>query len=354
MQEQRNGEQLTKELVPSASVIKTLHGVISEPITTISQKPGLEGQLVNVRLADEGAGLLGLSNLQDNKEWSGIFNHILLSARHATHFSTELMKKGHFVSPQRVLDGMLASHNGRRQWDEAKWYPDAALDADKKQGMSNETLGVHLVKGRIPDNAFDLVVALGHNIDGFSVDPHIYTTYDYKVAIYADHRTSQVYEPLHKRMGEFLLGNFFDRSRATQAVRETVYEGMQAIIELRRAHSQGRYPHEMTLEMADAIAEELGASDTSTRISRIDLMQLVLKDADTEAFLLDNGIDINLNEAIAPMPAWENDLRKKYVQAAEYELLTRFDEFHLALPKTWWDQYALDLYAEWSDPFMME
>lgn len=69
---------------------------------------------------------------------------------------------------------MIVSHAGRRQWDEAKWYPDIVEDARAKISITNETLGMQLIQGKIPSDAFDLVVALGHNVEGFEVNPSIY------------------------------------------------------------------------------------------------------------------------------------------------------------------------------------
>ena len=40
-----------------------------------------------------------------------------------------MVKRGHKVNSQQILDGMIVSHSGRRQWDEAGLYPEAAEDA---------------------------------------------------------------------------------------------------------------------------------------------------------------------------------------------------------------------------------
>src|SRR3989344_6171006 len=200
---------------PRAEVLAVMKGEVSEPVETISNKPGSVGETVRVSLVREGVGMAGLSDWRDNREWSGINNHEWLSGRIAVNFSQRMASVGYDTHPERVLNTMLASHKGRRQWDEAGWYPDAVSDSASKRIVSNETLGMRLIKGKIPYDVFELVVALGHNVSGFSVDPAIYDSWDYKIAIYVDHRTAQTYEPLNTRMGDFLLGNFYKRDEVT-------------------------------------------------------------------------------------------------------------------------------------------
>ena len=83
----RTEQSISSELAPDPVVIDVLRGEISGPIQTISRKPGSEGKLMEVRLARSGPGLFGLDDWQDNKEWSGITNHVLLSARYAVYFA---------------------------------------------------------------------------------------------------------------------------------------------------------------------------------------------------------------------------------------------------------------------------
>src|SRR3989344_4753961 len=242
MSERAQGQErsIVPELRPDPRVIEALRGEISEPIQTISRKPGSEDRQVKVRVVREGPGLFGLTDWEDNKEWSGITNHILLSARYAVYFAQKMHDAGYEADPQRILDGMIVSHPGRRQWDEAGWYPEAIEDAQAKRSISNETLGMQLIQGKVPQDAFELVVALGHNVEGFSVDPSIYESLDFKIAIYVDHRTAQKYELLNTRMGDFLLGNFFNRGDVTPEVRERVYEGLKNLIESEKDYRLGK------------------------------------------------------------------------------------------------------------------
>lgn len=316
---QAQGEQRAfPELAPSPRVVDALRGAVSDPLQTISHRPGSEGQLVTVRLAQEGPCMFGLTDWQDNKEWSGIFNHSIITARYSVHLAQALQERGYETNPQRILDSMVVSHAGRRQWDEAGWYPDIVADAAAKRSVSNEILGMRLIQGRVPQDVFDLVVALGHNVEGFSVDPSVYDSCDFRIAIYVDHRTTQRYEPLHTRMGDFLLGNFFQRSDVTPEVRERVYAGVKNIIDRQKAYRLiDERAGVVTIDEADQIAEALGARSNSERLSRRDLMRLIINDSDTEAVLIQKDIDPDgLNEETVPMSKWEDALRREYVEAA--------------------------------------
>lgn len=365
-------EQNFSEIFPDQSVVDALKGEILEPIETISHKPGSGGKLVKVRLMKEGPGLFGLTDWRDNKEWSGITNHVLLSARYTAYFAQRMAEAGYKVNPQRSLNAMIISHAGRRQWDEAGWYPEAVEEAEVKRSISNETLGMRLIQGKVPQDAFELVVALGHNVEGFSVDPSIYETWDYKLAIYVDHRTAQKYEPLNTRMGDFLLGNFFPRSEVTPEVKGQVYAAIGDIIERQKNYRLGKEGvEEVTLDEADQIAQNCGALPDSERLTRKELMRLILQDADTEAALIRERIDPdNINDETVPMLKWEDDFRKAYVGAAQDNIVQEvrlrvgsFRQYMLTdnilddsiLEKlneefplnNWWGQYARNIYLEW-------
>lgn len=347
---------------PRAEILEVLKGEISGPITTVSNKPGQVGQEVEVNLVKEGSGMLGLEYALDNREWAGINNHIWLTARFATHFSRRLKEAGYETDPQRVLNGMLASHPGRRQWDEAGWYPDVVSDAQGKRSISNETLGMQLIQGKVPQEDFELVVALGHNVEGFSADSSIYDSWDFKVAIYTDHRTAQNYGKLNERMGDFLLGNFFKREEVTPELKEQVYAKVGEIIEKQKETGS------VSLEEADKVVEDLGATADSARLSRRDLMRLIINDADTEAALIKAGIDPDdVSEKTVPMPRWEKYLRRLYINDAEEDISRLAEEdlkadfmTSLSLPpgeygekydkdfliNTWWGSYVRELSLE--------
>lgn len=302
---------------PKGQVLEALKGVVSEPVTTVSRKPQENGKTVTVRLAEEGPSMTGLTDWEDNREWFGINTHQWLTGRIAGEFSKQMAASGYDTNPSRVVNTMLVSHTGRRTWDEAGWYPEAVDGAQEKRSVSNETLGIRFIQGKVPQDVFELVVALGHNVEGFNVDPAIYDKWDFKIAIYVDHRTTNRYEELNTRMGDFLMGNFFEPGSVTEEHKQLVYSSIADIIERQKSFRQGS-GGEVSLDEADRIAEYLGARPDSSRLAREELMRLILQDADTEAALINAGVDVdNVNDRTLPPPRWERYLRRLYINDAE-------------------------------------
>ena len=214
---------------------------------------------------------------------------------------------------------------------------------------------------------------MGHNVEGFSVDPAIYSSLDFLIAIYVDHRTAQKYEPLNTRMGDFLLVNFFSQEQRTPEKKAEVYAALANLIERQKVNPLGAEGvDEVLVDVADQTAESLGANPTSERLStRRELMRLILLDAQTEAMLIQVGINPDdVNGQTVPMPKWEDDFRIEYVKAAEVGIIQKLQELFTSLqnfsfsgqpeeaarimqtidqdfpPNTWWGQYARRLYVE--------
>src|SRR3989344_5404381 len=108
-----NGPEATHpllvELAPDPRVYEVLTGVISEPVDTLSYKKSDAPQPVTVRLVEEGAGLFGLTDSADSKEWSGIQNHTWLSTRLALHWAAQARAAGVNINLQAMLDGGMVS-----------------------------------------------------------------------------------------------------------------------------------------------------------------------------------------------------------------------------------------------------
>ncbi|KXK09381.1 MAG: hypothetical protein UZ22_OP11002001063 [Microgenomates bacterium OLB23] len=105
-----------------ADVLSVMQGSISTPKEVVSFKNPNEPVHAIVQLVQEGSGLIGLEDVEDNKEWSGLFNHILLTARVASYLGRELQKIGEHVDVHLLKAAILSSHSGRRKWDESNWY----------------------------------------------------------------------------------------------------------------------------------------------------------------------------------------------------------------------------------------
>jgi hypothetical protein len=355
---------LSPEAVEMIKAAEVLRGVVSEPVSTMSEKPGYGGKDVSVRLAIDGPCMFGLADMEDSREWSGIFNHQVKSARLAVYIGTLLTAKPnvynlHISVIRRTLG--VWSHVGRRQWDEAQWYKEAAPDGDKKRAISNETLGLQLISGKIPEEEFNLVAALAHQLEGFHIDPSVYDSSDFRVANYADHRTTQGFEQLHTRMGDLLIGFLFSPDKKAKVDKQKIYSAIKELIDRQKEYCHGRLTEGVSLDEADKIAEGLGANENSNRLSRRDLLRLILLDAETEAELEKNGIDPDLlNEETVPMPEWEDELLRSYIGFAGEEILARMgeiytgewtDEKQAQLDKEfplgrWWGVSARQMYEE--------
>lgn len=346
--------EVLKELSPSPGIIDVLRGTVSEPIQTISRKPGFDGQLVTVRIAIEGPGMFGLTDWQDNKEWSGIFNHCILSTRYATYFAQRLAKAGHEVSSQLILDGMIVSHPGRRQWDEAGWYPEVVPSAKEKVAMYNETLGLSLIQGKVPEGVFQLVSSLAFD-EG--TDPEVYNSWEHRLSVFADHRSSDRYLPLHIRMGDFIWVNFFNKDKVGSEVKEQVYNSLGELFTRHRNFRLGMTGEsEVSVYEVAEIMQNLGASADSARSTLRLQLENLLKDVDTEAELIQTGINLDdVNDETVPMPDWEHRLRFQYVQAAKVSIAEKMSSLGKQgeakargiFPKnTWWGEYAWRVYQE--------
>lgn len=323
-----------------------LWGTISSPIETVSNKPGEKGSRVKVRLALEGPGMWGLTDWVDNKSWSGIFHHCVISARYTAFLAEEMANKGYDVNSQSVLDGMIVSHPGRRQWDEAHWYPDVVTNAKDKQSITNETLGLGLIKGKVPPKVFELVSALAHTDDEFPGKPGYNPSLEYQISSYVDHRTTDHYLPLGVRMSGILLGNFYTGVQDSD-LNETITFAVENIITRQRDYRLGKTGgREVSLDEADNIVELLGASPNSSRLTRRALMGLILEDADTEALLVNVGIDPDINAQEIPMPEWEDFLRHEYVNAARKSIFENYSGETISRNfGNWWESYAQKILA---------
>lgn len=185
---------------PHANILKALKGSVSRPIETVSNKPDSNGWVVEVSLVREGSGLIGLENAADNQEWAGIFNHILKTARVATFLGEQLCEKEEPVDPDYILNTILVSHAGRRQYDEATWYPSVVTDAAQKVNAGDTAITLDLLSYvHIPPKIIEGVKA--HGI-GTSYPISQMDTWEKILAAYADFRVAQHVMPLQERFDD--------------------------------------------------------------------------------------------------------------------------------------------------------
>lgn len=291
---------------PSAKTLTVLKGKVKEPQKVISRKRGPEGKKVSVSLVKEGAGMVGLEDAADNQEWSGIFNHFMKVARVATFLGKKLKEKGEQVNLDLLLNTILVSHCGRRQWDEARWYPQAVADAQTKIEKGDSKIALELlVQAEIDPAIIEVVEA--HGVGGDYLIEAM-DAWEKKLAMYADFRVSQKTMSLQERFDDL-------RKRAIPAGR--ISEQQLAAI-------------------------EAWAFETETEIfSKIDLKPEEITDK------------------FPPSPRWERYLRRLYLHDAEEGIFRKLSKLYEELkagtinpdqldlefpPNTWWGEYARKLY----------
>lgn len=198
-------------LVPNFDLLKLLHGTVVQFRNVLSEKPATKGQRVDLFLATEGAGMLGLADYRDSLEWAGINNNVWRTARVATYLAQLLSAAGVEVDIQLVFDAMLVFKLGRRRWDEATWYPSIITNAEDLQKKGDTAISLELLeKAGVPESMRQIVnfrnLSLGHPAEALG------NTWESKICMYADFRTGQVVTTLQER--------FDDLSRRKRAPQE--------------------------------------------------------------------------------------------------------------------------------------
>lgn len=158
------------------------------------RKPGGEEKEVERRLVLEGAGLVGLEKREENQEWAGIFNHYVKVAGASLQLGRLLKLNGHPIDLQLTLNAALLSHSGRRQYDEAMWYPDHVDNADKKKAEGDTKIGFENLKSKnMPPELLEIIAAHGlGTITSF--EKAAISTWENRLPLYLDFRISQ--EPM--------------------------------------------------------------------------------------------------------------------------------------------------------------
>lgn len=289
-----------KNLTPNIDCLDALKGQVSKPLQLKEDKIG--------RLAITGPCMIDLPDENDKKDWHGIFNHQVTIARYSSFLACELEKKGIKVDPQNVLDGCIISHNGRRQWDEARWYSQTVKkiigdpETTYRTNISSEELSVRLLENNHKiQNAIEFVKNLWE-IDDF--DPDAFAALFTR---YIDHRIGQDYESLNKRMSLLIYKSFVVDNNLSAPTQEKI-EDLLAEIQKRQLNKD-----EANLE-----AEKIGIKDKSPRFLRSDVIQQITQDFSTERKLRDLGINPdNLNPTTVPQPSWEIQIRNRYWNQAK-------------------------------------
>jgi hypothetical protein len=307
---------MNKEIRPQGDIMRVLKGKTEKVVPAEIKKPDTNVS-DDISLVREGSGMVGLKEIHENKEWSGIFNHVIKTARVATYLAERLKGLGVDVDPKQVLNSILVSHSGRRQWDEARWYPKDATHAQEKVKKGDTELSLELLReAGVSPVIIDNVAAHGTRNPEVDLD-----TWEKKLALYADFRIAQNVMPLAER-----------------------FKGLQ------RAVDDGR-----------VTPEELNRLKEWSQKAERDIFD---KFVDKKNGVLLESTD--LNDEFPKQPAWEKYIRRLYIQDAEqgiYDKLADFEQRILSASSdqeveeivqqiskqfpenTWWGKYIRDLYV---------
>lgn len=359
---------------PNSRVIEALKGRVSEPKEVISHKHGSQGQKVKVRLVEEGAGMVGLKDWEDNREWAGIFNHYVKTAGASLQLGKLLKLNGQEVDLQLLLDTVMLSHSGRRQYDEATWYPEEINDAARKREMGDTQIGLSNLRDKnLPPELLKMISVHGLG----TIFPFEATkTWNEKVPLYLDFRIAQNAMPMEQRFVDLQRGVV--TGRYTQDFLDKTHEwAITTESELFEALHVPSY-------------DSIENSPLNLR-ARIDIAIKLDKFSEEEAKLLRNtklykesGQDVDLaeisgmdqNEFLSRLQLHPEDINDRLLQPERWNVIledyilmmrskgffTRLSELNRGIlegrvnskeelekefpENTWWGKYAREFYAK--------
>jgi len=357
---------------PNSRIIEALKGRVSEPKEVISHKPGSQGEKVNVRIVEEGAGMVGLTDREDNKEWSGIFNHYVKTAGASLQLGKLLKLNGQEVDLQLLLNTVMLSHSGRRQYDEATWYPDKVDHAEEKREMGDTQIGLSNLKNKnLPPELLEMISVHGLG----TIFPFEATkTWNQKLPIYLDFRIAQNAMPMEQRFIDLQRGVV--TGRYTQDFLDKTHEwAITTESELFDALHIPSYDYlknnPLNLKARIDVAIKLGKfSEEAVKLLRstklykqsgqdVDLAQISgMIQSEFLSRLQLHPEDIN--DRLLQPEWWERYIRRLYINDAEQGIFARLSELHKDISEgrvsseerlekefpenTWWGKYARELY----------
>ncbi|MBI5221724.1 MAG: hypothetical protein HY979_02895 [Candidatus Magasanikbacteria bacterium] len=307
---------MIREIRPQGDILRALKGAtekypLKEKLEPDSNMPD------EVSLVKEGSGIIGLREVHENKEWSSLFNHFVKTARVATYLAERLRAVGVKVDPKQVLNSMLVSHVGRRQWEEARRYPEQIKDAEKKVKSGETAINVALLMDvGVSSVIINNIAAHGTRNPKVDLD-----TWEKKLGLYADFRVAQNLMTLEER-----------------------FNGMHKAVEIGK----------ITKEELSKLKEWARSVEFEIFNNFIDPKNGVL---------LEPG---DLNDDFPKQPAWEKYLRRLYIQDAEVGIYQKLDDFERRIMEansdeevekiaqevskqfpenTWWGRYIRDMYV---------
>lgn len=331
------------------------------------------GQEITTRLVREGAGMVGLEDRVENQEWAGIFNHYVKTAGGSLQLGRLLQLNGQDVDLQLMLNTVMLSHSGRRQYDEATWYPEQVDNATKKRELGDTQIGLaNLQSKHLPPELIDMISVHGLG----TIYPFEATkTWNEKLPMYLDFRIAQNAMPMEQR--------FIDLQRGVAAGRYT-----QEFLDKTHEWAIGR-EHEL-FEALHIPSYEVVASNPQNLKARIDTAIKLGKFTETQAAALketklykpksEKAGDLaeiagltpeeflerlqlhpeDINDQLLQPERWERYIRRLYINDAEQGIFARLSQLHRDVEigkvgsaeelnkefpqNTWWGKYVRELY----------
>lgn len=357
-------------LGPSSNILEALkEGTFTEPKTL--RKPN--GQEITTRLVREGAGMVGLEDRRENQEWAGIFSHYVKTAGTSLQLGRLLQLNGQEVDLQLILDTVIISHSGRRQYDEATWYADEVDHAAEKREVGDTQIGLaNLQDKNLSPKLIEMVSAHGlGTIFPFEAT----TTWNHKLPLYLDYRISQNAMSLEQRFVDMQRGvvsgrftqEFLDKTHVWANEREqelfnALHLPSYAAIAGNPANLRARIDTTVKLgKFSEAETKALQETDLYKPRSgrKGDVAQAVgLSHEEFLARLQLKPEDIN--DRLLQPERWERYIRRLYINDAEQGIFDRLSELYRNISEgkagsaeeleqefpqnTWWGKYARELY----------
>lgn len=356
---------------PDSNVIAALKGKISDPKEVISNKPGSLGKRI-VRIAEEGPAMIGLEDLGDNREWAGIFNHFVKTAGASLELGMLLQLQGLDVDPRLLLNTVMISHSGRRQYDEATWYPQDVRGASEKKQEGDVAIGLDLLKDKNLSGELIEMVSV-HGL-GTIYPFEKMDSWNKKIPMYLDFRISQNAMSMEQRFVDLQRG--VANGRYTQEYLDSLHRwATQTERELFEALAIPSYdslrnnPRNLKARIdaavkLDKFSEKQAGILRSTKLyiqsgQDADAADILRMDKDEFLSKLQLHPE-DINDRLLQPERWERYIRRLYINDAEQGIFARLSELNKDIlhgkvgsreelekefPKnTWWGKYARELY----------
>lgn len=366
-------EAKNKQLVlgPTGNVLEALKDATFEAPQNLT-KP--DGKSIRTRLVREGLGMVGLEDRIENQEWAGIFNHYAKVAGASLKLGTLLKLNGRDVDLKLMVNTVMLSHGGRRQYDEANWYPEEVSNASEKRQKSDTQIGLENLEGK--NLSPELIDMIGmHGLGVMYPFDKIQNSWNEKLPLYLDFRIAQNAMPMEQRFQDLQRGviagrytqEFLDQTQSWARSRESElfdalkinsYESvindpknLKARLEV--AIQLGKFTEEEIKVLRESKIYKPKSEDNRDIATSVELTH--------EEFL--ERLQLHpedINEKLLQPARWERYIRRLYINDAEQGIFARLSQLHTDISEgktgsgeelekefpenTWWGKYARELY----------